>query len=143
MTPEPTTAPDSFTGMQRFLRWFLPAATALQVVPCFFLLTLSGYRIVIGSVALFAAAIAGPFELFHQNAVRVPFFLIAGGLSLFNLYLYFYAKKRRDMPSAAWRKQPLSAGEQRVQKIQLGSSILTLLMIFGDMLFHHLHGFGW
>jgi cytochrome b subunit of formate dehydrogenase len=140
---DPSVSPEAPTGAKERLHWLLPAATALQVVPCFFLLTLSGYRTVIGGVALFAATIAGPFEVFHQNAVRIPFFVIAGFLSLMNLYLYFFAKRRREAPSASWRKQPLSARERRIQKIQLASSVLALLMIAGDVFNHHRHGLGW
>ena len=135
--------PEKSSPAQALLRWLLPTATALQALPCFFLLTLSGYRTVIGGIAIFAATIAGPFEVFHQNAVRIPFFAIAGFLSLLNLYLYFFAKRRRETPSARWRRQPLSQRERRIQKIQVVSSFLTLLMIAGDVFNHHRHGLGW
>lgn len=128
--------------MQWFLRWLPFGATSLQVVPCAFLLGLSGYRTVIGGLAVFSAAIAGPFELFHQNKVRIPFFVIAGGLSLLNLYLYAYAKRRRELPASQWRRQPLSTSERRIQKVQLYTSILTLVMIAGDIISHKMHGFG-
>jgi hypothetical protein len=127
---------------QWLLRWCPLGATTAQVVPCIFLLTLSGYRTVIGGLAVFSASIAGPFELFHQNAVRIPFFLIAGGLSLLNLYMYFYAKRRREMSSARWRRQPLSTRERRTQMVQLSSSLLTLGMIAADIVSHRLHGLG-
>ena len=132
--------PSMTSKTQWLLRWCPLGATAAQVVPCAFLLTLSGYRLAIGGLAVFSASIAGPFEVFHRNAVRIPFFLIAGGLSLLNLYMYFYAKRRREMASARWRMQPLSAGERRTQKIQLFSSLLTLAMIGGDILSHWAHG---
>ena len=135
--------PEKSSPAQALLSWLPAAATALQVVPCFFLLTLSGYRTVIGGVALFAATITGPFEMFHQNAVRIPFFVVAGLLSILNLYLYFFAKRRRETPSANWRRQPLSVRERRIQKIQIASSVLTLLMIAGDVFNHHRHGLGW
>ena len=128
--------------MPWLLRWLPVAATSLQVVPCFFFLSLSGLRTAFGAVALLSAAIAGPFEFFHQNKLRVPFFLIASGLSLLNLYLYTHAKRLRARPSSQWRMQPLSAKERRVQRIQLISSLLTLAMIAGDILNHKLHGFG-
>lgn len=124
------------------MRWLPLAATSLQVVPCFFFLSLSGLRTAFGAVALFSAAIAGPFEFFHQDKLRVPFFLIAGGLSLLNLYLYTHAKRLRARPASQWRMQPLSSKERSVQRIQLVSSLLTLAMIAGDVLNHKLHGLG-
>lgn len=129
------------TRVHRLLAWCPLVATTAQVVPCAFLIALSGYRVVIGGMAVFAASIAGPFEFFHQNAIRIPFFLIAGGLSLLNLYMYYYAKRRRQAPSARWRMQPLSLRERRTQKIQLYSSLLTLGMIAADIINHRIHGF--
>lgn len=126
--------------VRAFLAWCPLFATTAQVVPCAFLIALSGYRVVIGGLAVFSASIAGPFEFFHQNAIRIPFFLIAGGLSLLNLYMYFYAKRRRQAPSARWRMQPLSGRERRTQKIQLYSSLLTLGMIAADIVNHRIHG---
>jgi len=146
---EPVIEPESLTNTQApnktrqwMLRWVPLGATAAQVIPCAFLLGLSGYRTVIGGLAVFSAAIAGPFELFHQNKVRIPFFLIAGGLSLLNLYMYAYAKRRREMPASQWRRQPLSTGERRIQKVQLVTSVLTLVMIAGDIISHKMHGLG-
>jgi hypothetical protein len=124
------------------LRWLPLAATSAQVIPCFFFLSLSGLRVAFGTIAVFSAAIAGPFEFFHQNKLRVPFFVIAGGLSLLNLYLYAHAKRLRPRPAAQWRIQPLSAREHRIQRIQLVTSLLTLAMIAGDVLNHKLHGLG-
>ncbi len=134
----PRNAPTS--KAQQFLRWCPLAATTAQVVPCAFLIALSGYRAVIGGLAVFSASIAGPFEIFHQNAIRIPFFLIAGGLAVLNLYMYLYARHRRDAQGARWRRQPLSAGERRTQIIQVSSSLLTLGMIAADILFHRVHG---
>ncbi len=124
------------------LRWLPLAATSAQVIPCFFFLSLSGLRAAFGAVAVFSAALAGPFEFFHQDKLRVPFFIIAGGLSLLNLYLYAHAKRLRARPAAQWRIQPLSVRERRVQRIQLVTSLLTLVMIAGDVLNHKLHGLG-
>jgi hypothetical protein len=142
--PIPLSAPEAFWGRkaQWLLRWCPLGATTAQVVPCIFLLTLSGYRTAIGGLALFSASIAGPFELFHRNAVRIPFFLVAGGLSLLNLYMYYYAKRRREMSSARWRRQPLSTRERRTQIVQLSSSLLTLGMIAADFVAHRLHALG-
>ena len=125
----------------RWLAWCPLVATTAQVVPCVFLISLSGYRVAIGGLALFCASISGPFERFHEDTVRLPFFLIAGGLSLMNLLLYFYARRRRLAPEARWRIQPISASERRTQRFQFYSSWLTLAMIAGDFLTHWVHGF--
>ncbi len=136
------TAAPANNSMPWLLRWLPLTATSLQVVPCFFFLSLSGLRTAFGAVAVFSAALAGPFEFFHQDKLRVPFFIIAGGLSLLNLYLYVHARRLRARPAAQWRIQPLSVRERHVQRIQLVTSLLTLVMIAGDVLNHKLHGLG-
>lgn len=136
----PKAPDDSGTSKAAWIvRWFPFGITTVQVIPCFVLLTLSSYRIVIGGVALFSATLAGPFEVFHQNAIRIPLFVIAGGMSLLNLYMYIYAKRRREMPASRWRLRPQSLRERRIQNIQLYSSLLTLAMIAGDFVAHWLH----
>lgn len=138
----PLRVPDDSVNKRahRLLVWCPLVATTAQVVPCAFLIALRGYRVVIGGLAIFSASIAGPFEVFHQNAIRIPFSLIAGGLSFLNLYMYYYAQRRRQMPSARWRMQKLSAREVRTQRIQLYSSLLTLGMIAADPANHWIHG---
>lgn len=131
----------SHRKLRGFLAWCPFFATATQVVPCTFFIALSGYRIAIGGLAVFAASCIGPFEAFHQSAIRIPFFVIAGGLSLLNLSMYFYAKRQRQAPAARWRMRPLSVRERRIQWVQLYSSLITLAMIAGDILNHRLHGF--
>ena len=129
----------SHPRLRRFLAWCPFFATATQVVPCTFFIALSGYRIAIGGLAVLAASCIGPFEAFHQSAVRIPFFVVAGGLSLLNLSMYFYAKRQRQAPAARWRMRPLSVRERRIQRIQLNSSLITLAMIAADILNHRMH----
>ena len=124
-----------------FLAWCPFLATASQVVPCTFFIALSGYRIAIGGLAVFAATCIGPFERFHQDSIRIPFYVLAASLSLLNLAMYVYARHRRNAPAARWRMHPLTTRERRVQWIQLTSSVLTLLMIVGDIVNHRVHGF--
>ncbi len=126
--------------LRSFLAWCPIAATATQVVPCAFFIALSGYRIAIGGLAVFAATCARPFEYYHQPTIRFTFYTIAIALSLLNLSMYFYARRQRLAPAARWRMRPLSARERFTQRIQLYSSLLTLAMIAGDILNHHLHG---
>ncbi len=140
LTMDPPTD-GSHRRLRGFLAWCPFFATATQVVPCTFFIALSGYRIAIGGLAVFAASCIGPFEAFHQSAIRIPFFLVAGGLSLLNLTMYLYAKRQRQSPAARWRMQPPSTRERRIQRIQLYSSLITLAMIAGDILNHRLHGF--
>ncbi len=128
--------------LRSLLAWCPFVATATQVVPCAFFITLSGYRIAIGGLAVFAATCARPFEYYHQPAIRFSFYSVAIALSLLNLSMYFYARRQRQAPAARWRMRPLSARERLTQRIQLYSSLLTLAMIAGDILNHHLHGLG-
>ena len=133
-------APDR-RRLRGFLAWCPFLATASQVVPCTFFIALSGYRLAIGGLAVFAAACVGPFERFHQDSIRIPFYVLAASLSLINLAMYLYARRRRNAPAARWRMQPRSTRERRIQILQLSSSLLTLVMIAGDIVNHRIHGF--
>ncbi len=119
-----------------WLRWLPFGLGAAQTVPCAFLLVASLYRVSIGATSLFAASAAQPFLWFHRDAIRLPLFAIAAAGSLFNLYLLWNAHRLRHRPSAAWRKVELTSRERRVQQFQLGSSVLTLLMIAADFASH-------
>ncbi len=126
--------------LRSLLAWCPIVATATQVVPCAFFIALSGYRIAIGGLAVFAATCARPFEYYHQPTIRFTFYAIAIALSVLNLTMYFYARRQRLAPAARWRMRPLPARERFTQRIQLYSSLITLAMIAGDVLNHHLHG---
>jgi hypothetical protein len=88
-----------------------------------------------------AATAAGPATGLHANRFRIPMLALAGLGAVVNLVLLWNAERMRRNPAARWRMRPLSRKERWEKGIQLGASILTLLLIAGELLahpmFHH------
>ena len=88
-----------------------------------------------------AATAAGPATGLHANRFRIPMLALAGLGAVVNLVLLWNAERMRRNPAARWRMRPLTRKERWEKGIQLGASILTLLLIAGELLahpmFHH------
>src|SRR5712692_7269735 len=89
----------------------------------------SGISTALGFSTLVAATAAGPATGFHANKFRIPMLAIAGLGAVVNLVLLWNADRMRRNPSARWRMRPLSRRERWEKSIQLGASVLTLLLI--------------
>jgi hypothetical protein len=63
---------------------------------------------------------------------------LAGLGALVNLVLLWNAERIRKNPSARWRMRPLSRKERWGKWIQLTASVITLLLIAGELLAHPL-----
>jgi hypothetical protein len=66
---------------------------------------------------------------------------VAGVGAVVNLMLLWNAERIRRNPSARWRMRPLTRKERAEKWIQFIASVLTLLLIAGELithpLFHH------
>jgi hypothetical protein len=118
-----------------------PLGLALIQGVCAAAVFLSGIRTALGFSSLMAAAAAGPATGFHANRIRIPMLAAAGIGAGANLFLTWNAERIRRNPSARWRMRPLTRKERLGKLIQLGTSILTLLLIAAELLahpfFHH------
>jgi hypothetical protein len=102
---------------------------------------LSGIGTALGLSSLVVATAAGPATGFHANRFRIPMLALAGFGAVVNLVLLWNAERIRRNPAARWRMRPLTRKERWERWIQLGASVLTLLLIAGELLahpmFHH------
>jgi hypothetical protein len=98
----------------------------------------SGISTALGFSTLVAATAAGPATGFHANKFRIPMLAIAGAGALINLFLFWNAERMRRNPAARWRQRPLTRKERLEKWIQLSTSVLTLLLIAGELLAHPL-----
>jgi ABC-type uncharacterized transport system permease subunit len=105
---------------------------------CAMAVFLSSISTAIGFSSLVAATVAGPATGFHANRFRIPMLAIAGLGAVINLVLLWNAERMRRNPSARWRMRPLARKERLEKWIQLGTSVLTLLLIAGELLAHPL-----
>jgi ABC-type uncharacterized transport system permease subunit len=101
----------------------------------------SGISTALGLSTVAAATAAGPATGLHANRFRIPMLALAGLGAVVNLVLLWNAERMRRNPAARWRMRPLTRKERWEKGIQLGASILTLLLIAGELLahpmFHH------
>ena len=110
---------------------------AVQAV-CAAAVFVSGISTALGFSTLIAASAAGPATGFHANRFRIPMLAIAGAGALVNLFLFWNAERMRRNPAARWRQRPLTRKERLEKWIQVGTSVLTLLLIAGELLAHPL-----
>jgi ABC-type uncharacterized transport system permease subunit len=99
---------------------------------------LSGIGTALGFSSLIAATAAGPATGLHANRFRITMLAFAGLGAAVNLMLLWNAERIRRNPSARWRMRPLTRKERWEKWIQLGASVLTLLLIAGELLAHPL-----
>jgi hypothetical protein len=97
-----------------------------------------GISTALGLSTLAAATAAGPATGLHAKRFRIPMLAIAGFGAVVNLVLLWNAERMRRNPAARWRMRPFTRKERWEKGIQLAASILTLLLIAGELLAHPL-----
>ena len=135
----PITKKSSFQFWQA-RRFITAGSLGLAIIQgvCAMAVFLSGIGTALGVSSLVAATAAGPATGFHANRFRIPMLALAGLAAVVNLVLLWNAERMRRNPSARWRMRPLTRKERWEKWIQLGASVLTLLLIAGELLAHPL-----
>jgi len=120
---------------------FLPGGSlgfAIVQGVCATAVFVSGISTALGLSAAAAATAAGPATGLHANRFRIPMLALAGVGAFVNLLLFWNAERMRRNPAARWRMRPLTRKERVEKWLQLGASVLTLLLIAGELLAHPL-----
>jgi hypothetical protein len=129
-----------FWKTQRFITVGSLGLAIIQGI-CATAVFVSGISTVLGLSTLVAVTAAGPATGLHANRFRIPMLALAGFGAVVNLVLLWNAERMRRNPAARWRMRPLTRKERWEKGIQLAASILTLLLIAGELLahpmFHH------
>ena len=132
-----TKKPTRFWEARRFITVGSLGLAIVQGV-CATAVFFGGIGTALGFSSLVAATVAGPATGFHANRFRIPMLVIAGVGAVVNLLLLWNAERLRKNPSARWRMRPLTRRERWEKWIQLVASVLTLLLIAGELLAHPL-----
>jgi hypothetical protein len=120
----------------KLLSWSSLVIAILQSA-CTAVIAISGIRVAIGLTALAAAAgFDTPAKGFHSDAIRIPMMIVALGGALLNLYLVWHIRRLRNRPAAQWRRVPLTAKKLASERLQIGLSVLTLLLLVTEWLTH-------
>jgi len=110
---------------------------ALLQSVCTAVIAISGIRVVIGFSALAAAAgLHVPARGFHGDHIRIPMMLLALAGALINLYVVWRVRRLRHRPASQWRQTPASAAKLRSENLQIGLSLLTLVLLAAESMTH-------
>ena len=126
-----------FRATRRFLTVGSLGMAIVQGV-CATAVLFSGVGTALGFSSLIAATAAGPATGLHANKFRLPMLALAALGAFLNLALWGNAERIRRNPASRWRMRPLTRKERAETWIQLCASILTLLLIAGELLAHPL-----
>jgi len=120
--------------------WLISLTSLLFILlqsACSAVIAVSGLRLLIGLGSLAAASfIPGFIFSIHTDKIRIPMMVIAVFGSVLNLYVVWRIRSLRARPASQWRVQPASAKQRRSETIQIGLSLLTLLLVVGEILAH-------
>jgi hypothetical protein len=127
----------SATGSgRRAVAWSSFIFALLQSV-CTFFAAVDGLRLIIGIGSLAIAAEFGAvLDKLHTNWIRVPMLVLALSGAILNLIVLAQVRYLRNRPASQWRRQALSPGKIRMERLQLVLSIATLILIAIEEYFH-------
>jgi len=135
--------PSTPSGAPRFqwLNWSGLVLAFLQSV-CSVFIALHGIRLLVGIGAVVLASSAWSLaERLHADAIRIPMMLVAFVGALLNLLALWQVRRLRARSASAWRQQSLTAAKRRSEALQLGLSLLTLVLLLAEEVAHfHLKG---
>jgi hypothetical protein len=86
------------------------------------------------------AALAGALKAskLHSDIVRVPLMAVSVLLSCLSLFVLWNAHRMRNLPSARWRKRPLTSRQWLAILFSLSLSLLTLVLVVYEAMLHPL-----
>jgi hypothetical protein len=120
----------------RWLNWSGLFLAFIQSV-CSAFIALHGIRLLVSIGAVVLASSAWNLaERLHVDFVRVPMMLIALIGALLNLLALWQVRRLRRRAASAWRQQPLSQSKRRAEALQLGLSLLTLVLLIVEEAAH-------
>jgi cytochrome bd-type quinol oxidase subunit 2 len=137
----PTGAPETTSAQTASkFRWVGWSSLFLAIVQsiCTIFAALSGLRLVLGAAA-FGAAV-GVMKIadkrIHIDAVRIPMLMFALVGAVFNLVALWQVRRLRGRAASAWRQKTVSRSKFASEKVQLALSVLTLILLAVESLYH-------
>jgi hypothetical protein len=121
----------------KWLSWSGLFLAFIQSV-CSAFIAFHGIRLLVGiGAAVLASATWKVAERLHVDAIRIPMMLVAFLGAAMNLAVLWQARRLRNRSASAWRQQPLTPGKRRSEILQLALSVLTLVLLFTEVVAHY------
>ena len=102
---------------------------------CAFLMLGNSLKVALG-IGSVTAARSG--SLIHSDPVRLSLMVIAALGATFTLYVLWNGWRLRNRPEARWRRRPLTNRERWRIGIGLASSVLSWMLIIGEIYAHRI-----
>ena len=120
----------------RWVGWSSLFLAIIQSV-CTIFVALSGLRLLLGAAA-FASAIGAMkvVDRLHVDAIRVPMVMFALIGAAFNLVALWQVRRLRGRGASAWRQKQISGSKLASEGMQFALSILTLVLLAAETIFH-------
>ncbi len=84
------------------------------------------------------AGLAGALKTseLHANIIRIPLMFGSAALALITLFVLWNGHRLRNLPSARWRKRPLTGRQRAGIAFSLFAAIVTLALVIGEATIH-------
>ncbi len=130
----PPASAEQETNYPGTTRLAIPSLTAavIQAI-CVFSMAANSVKVALG---IGSVAAAGSSSFLHSDPVRIPLMIMAAIGATITLYVLWKGWRLRNLPSAHWRKRPLSNAERWRIGVALAFSILSWLLVIGEILAH-------
>src|SRR5262249_50061957 len=73
--------------------------------------------------------LAGTASFIHSDPVRIPLMLLATLGATATLFVIWNQQRLRNLPSAQWRKRPLTTREKRRMGIAVAASLFSYFLV--------------
>lgn len=121
----------------QWLNWSGLFLAFIQSV-CGAFLAFHGIRLLVGIGAVVLASTAWHVaERLHADAIRIPMMLVAFLGAVINLAVLWQVRRLRNRPASSWRQQPVTPAKRRSELLQLVLSLLTLVLLFTELVAHY------
>jgi hypothetical protein len=112
---------------------------------CTVLIGLGGARLLISLVSFAAASsVFTRMDAFHRDGLRIPMMIFACVGALLNLIVVAQVRRLRNRPSARWRIDVSAVGvKMRQERWQIVLSVVTLVLVVVEEVFHRMHVHSW
>jgi hypothetical protein len=128
----------SATLRYKWIGWSSFFFAVIQSV-CTAFVALNGVRLLIGAAAFASAfGVLGAADKLHINAIRIPMMALALAGALLNLAALWQVRRLRARQASAWRKKAVYPKKLRSERWQLILSVLTMLLLATEFVFHRL-----
>jgi heme/copper-type cytochrome/quinol oxidase subunit 2 len=121
----------------QWLNWSSLFLAFVQSV-CGAFLAFHGIRLLVGiGAVVLASATWKVAERLHVDVIRIPMMVVALLGAVINLATLWQVRRLRRHPASAWRQQPPAPGTRRSEALQLTLSVLTLVLLFTEIVAHY------